>query len=1094
VPTHLIRWSIENRLLVVIATLILAGWGWLSAKEIPLDAIPDLSDVQVIIRSEFAGQSPQVVEEQVTYPITTTMLAVPGASAVRGYSFFGDSYVYVIFEDGTDLYWARSRVLEYLNQAAADLPAGVQPRLGPDATGVGWIYSYALVDRSGRHDLAQLRSIQDWFLKYELQTVPGVAEVATVGGMVRQYQVVVNPEKLRAFEIPLSRVTEAIRRANQEVGGSVIELGEAEYMIRTRGYLRSIEDIEAVPLAVTRDDIPILLRDVAHVQVGPEMRRVVADLDGEGEVAGGIVVMRYGENALDTIAAVKTRLEALKQGLPEGVEIIGTYDRSGLILRAVDNLADRLIEEFIVVALVCLLFLFHLRSAFVAIVTLPLGILAAFVVMRYQGINANIMSLGGIAIAIGAMVDAAVVMIENAHKHLERAGPGLSRAEHWAVIGRASEEVGPALFYSLLIITLSFLPMFTLEAQEGRLFAPLAYTKTYAMAAAAGLSVTLVPVLMGYLIRGRIPHESANPLSRFLIWVYRPLLDAVLAAPKATLAVALLAVSSLLLPVYGIGGVLEPLRWPLLLLRTVAPQTAAPAVGRIEHWQADLAEGWQRSFAGVPGLARLGRGLGSEFMPELFEGDLMYMPTTLPGLSIGKAQALLQQTDRLIKRLPEVERVFGKIGRADTATDPAPLTMIETVIQLKPRDAWRPGMTVDKLIEELDASVQFPGLTNAWIMPIKTRIDMLATGIKTPVGIKVAGPDLMQIEAIGRRIEGVLKGLPGTVSAYSERVAAGRYIEIIPKRQAAARLGLNIEDINQVVSAAVGGLNITETVEGRERYPVNVRFPREQRDDPTKLRELPLVTPSGAQIPLSQVADVRVVEGPPLLKSENARLNGWTFVDIRGMDLGSYVRQAQQAVIDKVDLPPGYSITWSGQYEYLLRAQQRLAQVVPLTLAIIFVLLYLSFRRIGEAVLVMLSLPFALVGGFWFIWLLGYELSVAVAVGFIALAGVAAEFGVVMLIYLDNALNRYRDENRLNSVDELKGAIVEGAVLRVRPKAMTVAVIIAGLLPIMLSADTGSELMQRIAAPMVGGMITAPLLSLFVVPAIYLLWKRRHLS
>ena len=1092
-PTHLIRWSIENRLLVVIATLILAGWGWLAVKEIPLDAIPDLSDVQVIIRSEFAGQSPQVVEEQVTYPITTTMLAVPGASAVRGYSFFGDSYVYVIFEDGTDLYWARSRVLEYLNQAAADLPAGVQPRLGPDATGVGWIYSYALVDRSGRHDLAQLRSIQDWFLKYELQTVPGVAEVATVGGMVRQYQVVVNPEKLRAFEIPLSRVTEAIRRANQEVGGSVIELGEAEYMIRTRGYLRSIEDIEAVPLAVTRDDIPILLRDVAHVQVGPEMRRVVADLDGEGEVAGGIVVMRYGENALETISAVKTRLEALKQGLPEGVEIVGTYDRSGLILRAVDNLADRLIEEFIVVALVCLLFLFHLRSAFVAIVTLPLGILAAFVVMRYQGINANIMSLGGIAIAIGAMVDAAVVMIENAHKHLERAGPGLSRAEHWAVIGRASEEVGPALFYSLLIITLSFLPMFTLEAQEGRLFAPLAYTKTYAMAAAAGLSVTLVPVLMGYLIRGRIPHESANPLSRFLIWVYRPLLDAVLAAPKATLAVALLAVSSLLLPVYGIGGVLEPLRWPLLLLRTVAPQTAGPAVGRIEHWQADLAEGWQRSFAGVPGLARLGRGLGSEFMPELFEGDLMYMPTTLPGLSIGKARALLQQTDRLIKRLPEVERVFGKIGRADTATDPAPLTMIETVIQLKPRDAWRPGMTVDKLIEELDASVQFPGLTNAWIMPIKTRIDMLATGIKTPVGVKVAGPDLMQIEAIGRRIEGVLKELPGTVSAYSERVAAGRYIEIIPKRQAAARLGLNIEDINQVVSAAVGGLNITETVEGRERYPVNVRFPREQRDDPTKLRELPLVTPSGAQIPLSQVADVRVVEGPPLLKSENARLNGWTFVDIRGMDLGSYVRQAQQAVIDKVDLPPGYSITWSGQYEYLLRAQQRLAQVVPLTLAIIFVLLYLSFRRIGEAVLVMLSLPFALVGGFWFIWLLGYELSVAVAVGFIALAGVAAEFGVVMLIYLDNALNRYRDENRLNSVDELKGAIVEGAVLRVRPKAMTVAVIIAGLLPIMLSAGTGSELMQRIAAPMVGGMITAPLLSLFVVPAIYLLWKRRHL-
>ena len=1093
-PSYLIRWSIENRLLVVIATLILAGWGWLAMKDIPLDAIPDLSDVQVIIRTDFAGQSPQVVEQQVTYPITTTMLAVPGAKAVRGYSFFGDSYVYVIFEDGTDLYWARSRVLEYLNQAAADLPAGVQPRLGPDATGVGWIYSYALVDRSGRHDLAQLRSIQDWFLKFELKTVPGVAEVATVGGMVRQYQVVVDPEKLRSFGIPLSRVTDAIRRANREVGGSVIELGEAEYMIRTRGYLGSIEDIEAVPLTVTAGDIPILLRDVAHIQVGPEMRRVVADLDGEGEVTGGIIVMRYGENALETIAAVKTRLDELEQGLPAGVEIVETYDRSALIKRAVDNLSDRLIEEFIVVALVSLLFLFHLRSAFVAIVTLPLGILAAFVIMRYQGINANIMSLGGIAIAIGAMVDAAVVMIENAHKHLERAGPGLSRQQRWDVITTASQEVGPALFYSLLIITLSFLPVFTLEAQEGRLFSPLAFTKTYAMAAAAGLSVTLVPVLMGYFIRGRIPPESANPLSRFLIWAYRPLLKQVLNAPRATLVVALLAVLSLLLPVYGVGGVLEPLRWPLLLLRSVAPETAGPVVNRIEHWQDGLTEGWKQRFSNVPVIARLGGGLGAEFMPELFEGDLMYMPTTLPGLSIGKAQALLQQTDRLISRLPEVERVFGKIGRADTATDPAPLTMIETLIQLKPMEQWRPGMTLEKLIEELDATVQFPGLTNAWIMPIKTRIDMLATGIKTPVGIKVAGPDLEQIERIGRDIERVLKDLPGTVSAYSERVGAGRYIEIIPKRQAAARLGLNIDDINQVVSAAVGGINITETVEGLERYPVNVRFPREQRDDIAKLRELPLVTPSGAQIPLSQVAEVKVVEGPPMLKSENARLNGWTFVDIRGVDLAGYVRQAQRAVSDRVELPPGYSISFSGQYEYLLRAQQRLAQVVPLTLAIIFTLLYLSFRRVGEAMLVMLSLPFALVGGFWFIWLLGYELSVAVAVGFIALAGVAAEFGVIMLIYLDNALERYREESRLDTEQDLKQAIEEGAVLRVRPKAMTVAVIIAGLLPIMLSQGTGSELMQRIAAPMVGGMITAPLLSLFVVPAIYLLWKRRELG
>jgi len=1093
-PARLIRWSIENRLLVVIATLIMAGWGWLAVKEIPLDAIPDLSDVQVIIRTDFAGQSPQVVEQQVTYPITTTMLAVPGASAVRGYSFFGDSYVYVIFEDGTDLYWARSRVLEYLNQAAADLPAGVQPRLGPDATGVGWIYSYALIDRSGRHDLAQLRSIQDWFLKYELQTVPGVAEVATVGGMVRQYQIVVDPEKLRAFGIPLARVTEAIRHANREVGGSVIELGEAEYMIRTRGYLTSIEDIEAVPLVVTENDIPILVRDVAHVQIGPEMRRVVADLDGEGEVTGGIVVMRYGENALQTIAAVKEHIEALKQGLPEGVEIIETYDRATLITRAVDNLSERLVEEFIVVALVSLLFLFHLRSAFVAIVTLPLGILAAFVIMRYQGVNANIMSLGGIAIAIGAMVDAAVVMIENAHKHLERAGPGLSREQHWAVIAKASGEVGPALFYSLLIITLSFLPVFTLEAQEGRLFSPLAFTKTYAMAAAAALSVTLVPVLMGYFIRGRIPRESANPLSRVLIWAYRPLLKRVLAAPRATLVVAVLAVLSLLLPVYGVGGLLEPIRWPLLLLRTVAPDAGGAAVNQVEQLQSRIGDGWHQAFDGVPGLERFGRGLGAEFMPELFEGDLMYMPTTLPGLSIGKAQELLQQTDRLIGQLPEVERVFGKIGRADTATDPAPLTMIETLIQLKPREEWRPGLTLPDLIDELDALVQFPGLTNAWIMPIKTRIDMLATGIKTPVGIKVAGPDLTEIEAIGRDIERVLQDLPGTLSAYSERVGAGRYIEIIPKRQAAARLGLNIDDINQVVSAAVGGINITETVEGLERYPVNVRFPREQRDDPVKLRELPLVTPAGAQIPLSQVAEVKIVEGPPLLKSENARLNGWTFVDIRGVDLATYVRQARQAINDDVDLPPGYSITFSGQYEYLLRAQERLGQVIPLTLTIIFTLLYLSFRRVGEAVVVMLSLPFALVGGFWLIWLLGYELSVAVAVGFIALAGVAAEFGVIMLIYLDNALERYREDDRLNTVADLKLAIEDGAVLRVRPKAMTVAVIIAGLLPIMLSHGTGSEVMQRIAAPMVGGMITAPLLSLFVVPAIYLLWKRRDLS
>ena len=773
-PAWLIRWSIENRLLVLIASVLIGGWGWLSVQQIALDAIPDLSDVQVIVRTSHPGQSPQVVEEQITYPITTTMLAVPGAQVVRGYSFFGDSYVYIIFEDGTDIYWARSRVLEYLNQAAADLPQGVQPRLGPDASGVGWVYSYALVDRSGRHDLSQLRSLQDWFLKYELQTVPGVAEVATVGGMVRQYQVVVNPEKLRGYEIPLARVIDEIRSANQEVGGSVIEQGEAEYMIRTRGYLQSLEDIESIPVKVSADGIPILLRDIAHIQVGPEMRRAVADLDGEGEVTGGIVVMRDKENALTTIAAVKQKLETLKQGLPDGVQIIETYDRSDLILRSVDNLQEKLIQEFIVVALVCLVFLFHLRSAAVAIVTLPLGVLVSFIIMKHQGINANIMSLGGIAIAIGTMVDAAIVMIENAHKHLERAGSELDNRQRWAVISAAAEEVGPALFYSLLIITLSFLPVFTLEGQEGRLFAPLAFTKTYAMAAAAGLAVTLVPVLMGYLIRGRIPRESANPLNRVLIWSYRPLLERVLAAPRFTLLLALLVVLSMAIPLYGAGGLLTPLKWPLQLTDTPA---AHQAIDRIETWQASL-----------------GNGLGSEFMPELFEGDIMYMPTTLPGLSIGKAQELLQQTDRLIRQVPEVQRVFGKIGRAETATDPAPLTMIETLIKLKPRSEWRPGTTPQTLIAELDATVNFPGLTNAWIMPIKTRIDMQATGIKTPVGVKVAGPDVVVIERIGRQIEKALLAVPGTASAYSERVAAGRYIEIIPRRLEAARLGINVDE------------------------------------------------------------------------------------------------------------------------------------------------------------------------------------------------------------------------------------------------------------------------------------------------------------
>ena len=1093
---NLIAWSVHNRFLVLLATLVIAGWGWVALHKTPLDAIPDLSDVQVIIKTSYPGQAPRVVEEQVTYPITTTMLSVPGAQVVRGYSFFGDSYVYVIFADGTDIYWARARVLEYLNQAAADLPDGVQPRLGPDATGVGWVYNYALVDRTGQHDLGELRSLQDWFLKYELQTVPGVSEVATVGGMVRQYQVVVDPEKLRAYGITLAKVSSAIRAANREVGGSVLELAEAEYMVRTRGYLRGLNDLEHIPITVTEMGTPVLLRDIARVQIGPEMRRVVADLDGEGEITGGIVVMRYGENALATIDRVKAKLEQLKQGLPAGVEIVETYDRSALIKRAVANLEDKLVEEFIVVAAVCLVFLFHLRSAFVAIVTLPLGILASFIVMQHQGINANIMSLGGIAIAIGAMVDAAIVMIENAHKHLERYrhahGHAPQGSEHWQVITHAAAEVGPALFFSLLIITLSFLPVFTLEAQEGRLFAPLAYTKTYAMAASAGLAVTLVPVLMGYFIRGRIPDERKNPLNVFLIWLYRPLLNAVMRLPKLTLLVALLAVLSLVIPVAGVSGFLAPLKWPFQIAESVTGETR-PEVARVEQMQATLTKDWKATFRDTPWLARFATGLGSEFMPELDEGDLMYMPTTLPGLSIGKAQELLQQTDRLIRKVPEVKQVFGKIGRADTATDPAPLTMIETVIQLKPRSEWRSGMTTQKIIEQLDATVSYPGVTNAWVMPIKTRIDMLATGIKTPVGIKVAGPDLAEIERIGRNIEKVVLDVPGTTSAYSERVAGGRYVDIVPDRIAAARYGLNIDDLNQVIAAAVGGINISQTVEGLERYPVNLRFPRERRDDIEKLRALPLVTPTGAQIPLAQVAEVQIVDGPPMLKSENGRLNGWTFVDIRDVDLGSYVAAAQQAVREQVTLPPGYSITWSGQYEYMLRAQARLEQVVPLTLVIIFVLLYLTFRHTGQAIMVMASLPFALVGGFWLIFLLDYHLSVAVGVGFIALAGVAAEFGVVMLVYLDNALRDYEQRGPLTP-QRLREAIMEGAVLRVRPKAMTVAVIVAGLLPIFLGTGTGSEVMSRIAAPMIGGMITAPLLSLFVIPVIYLLWKGRGLA
>ena len=1100
---NLIRWSIDNRVFVLVITLLLSGWGLLSIKQTPLDAIPDLSDVQIIVRTSFPGQSPQVVEDQVTYPITTTMLSVPGAQAVRGYSFFGDSYVYVVFKDGTDLYWARTRVLEYLNQAVDNLPDGVKPRIGPDATGVGWVYSYALVDKTGNHDLAQLRSLQDWFLKFELQTVPGVAEVATVGGMVKQYQVIANPEQLRAYGIPLKKLENAIKKSNAEVGGSVIELAEAEYMIHSRGYLTSVEDIERIPVLVRENGLPLLVRDLATVQVGPQMRRVVSDLDGEGEVTGGIIVMRYGENALTTIEAVKNKLAVLQNGLPKGVEIIETYDRSGLILRAVDNLSNKLIQEFIVVALVCLLFLFHMRSAFVAIVTLPLGILTAFIVMHWQGINANIMSLGGIAIAIGAMVDAAIVMIENAHKHMERwykdnSGKLPTTKEHWQLISTAACEVGPALFFSLLIITLSFLPVFTLEAQEGRLFSPLAFTKTYAMAAAAGLSVTLVPVLMGYFIRGRIPDEKTNPISSWLIKTYRPLLLNVLSQSRKTLIVTVIIMLTVIVPIGGISGLLSPLKWPVefigLFMQPIEDKSIrADYLDTITDWQSNIASSWQDTFKVVPLIARFGSGLGKEFMPQLYEGDLMYMPTTLPGLSIGKAQQLLQQTDRLIKSLPEVKQVFGKVGRADTATDPAPLTMIETIIQLKPKDEWREGMTLEKLIDELDRTVKFPGLTNAWLMPIKTRIDMLSTGIKTPVGIKVAGPDLKEIERIGRDIEKVLMKVRGTSSAYSERVTGGRYVEIMPDRDKAAFLGINMQEINDVVSAAVGGINVTSTVEGLERYPINLRFAREVRDDLEKLREIPVISPTGVEIPLGEVAEIKIVDGPPMLKSENARLNGWTFVDIRNVDLGSYVQSAQRIVNQQVKLPAGYSITWAGQYEYLLRANEKLIQVIPVTLMIIFLLLYLTFRRIEEVVLVMATVPFALVGGYWFVFLLGYHMSVATAVGFIALAGVAAEFGVIMLVYLDNAIKERINENQLNSEEDLIDTIMEGAVMRVRPKAMTVAVIIAGLIPIMLGQGTGSEVMQRIAAPMVGGMITAPLLSLFVIPTIYFLWKRKEL-
>ena len=1038
---NIIHWSIRNRFLVILLTFALVGWGIYSIKNTPLDALPDLSDVQVIIKTSFPGQAPQVVEDQVTYPLTTTMLSVPKATTVRGYSFFGDSFVYILFEDGTDLYWARSRVLEYLSQVQNQLPANAITALGPDATGVGWIYEYALVDHTGKHDLSQLRSIQDWFLKFELQTVDGVSEVATIGGMVKQYQVVVDPDKLRAYGIPLSKVRSAIQRGNQEVGGSVIEMAEAEYMVRATGYIQGIEDLEKIPLGMNANGTPILLEDIANIRLGPQMRRGIAELDGEGEVVGGVVIMRWGENALTTIEGVRDKLKELQDSLPDGVEIIPTYDRSSLIDRAIDTLMEKLVEEFIVVTLVCLVFLFHLRSALVVLISLPVGILVAFIVMYSQGVNANIMSLGGIAIAIGAMVDGAIVMIENAHKHME--GVEVTDANRWEIVGEAAAEVGPALFFSLIIITLSFLPVFTLEAQEGRMFSPLAFTKTFAMAGAAGLAITLVPVLMGYFIRGKIIAENKNPLNRLLIAGYKPVINWVLRTPKTVILVSTLAAGSMMWPLSG--------WWPM------------------------------------------DEGLGSEFMPELDEGDLLYMPSAFPAISIGKAQQLLQQTNKLIMTVPEVKSSFGKMGRAESATDPAPLTMIETTIQLKPRDQWREGMTTDKLKRELDALVKIPGMSNAWVMPIKNRIDMLATGIKTPVGVKVAGPDLAVIQEIGKDIERVLTPVRGTVSVFSERVVGGRYVLVDIDRTAASRYGLNIADVQEIVSTAVGGMQVTESIEGLERYPVNLRYPRDVRDSEIKLAELPIQTPMGAQIALGDVAKVSVVSGPGVIKSENARLNGWIYIDIQDRDLGSYVEEAKRVVAEQIDLPAGYSLNWSGQYEFMERAKKKLALVVPVTLAIIVVLLYLNFGRLAEVIIILGTLPLALVGGIWLLYLLDYDMSVAVGVGFIALAGVAVEIGVIMLVYLNQAYRHHEDkaflEKRKVDIAELRQAVIEGALLRVRPIMMTVAAIIAGLLPIMLGTGTGSEVMRRIAAPMVGGMISATVLTLLVIPAAFLVWR-----
>ncbi|WP_394497873.1 efflux RND transporter permease subunit [Shewanella sp. ENK2] len=1032
----IISTSIKQRAMVLLLTLVVALVGYQAMRTTPLDALPDLSDVQVIVKTSYPGQAPQLVEDQITYPLSTAMLAVPGAKTVRGFSMFGDSYVYIIFEDGTDIYWARSRVLEYLSQTQTQLPDNVTPTLGPDASGVGWVFQYALVDRKGQHDLAQLRSLQDWFLKLELQSVAGVSEVATIGGMEQSYQIIVDPHKLALYQIDLMTVKNALDNSNSSTGGSVIEMAEAEYMITSTGYRQTLADFNEIPLGIVSDSgIPVLMKDVAQLRTGPSARRGIAELDGEGEVVGGIVVMRYGENALSTINNVKQKLTEIENGLPDGVELVITYDRSQLILNSVDNLKNKVLEEMLVVGVICLIFLLHARSTLVAIISLPISILISFIAMNLIGVNANIMSLGGIAIAIGAVVDAAIVMVENTHKHLEHyrqqhQGQAPTGEAHWELVRKASIEVGPALFFSLLIITLSFIPVFALEAQEGRLFHPLAFTKTFAMAASALLAITLIPVLMGYFVRGKIPDEKKNPLSRLLIAMYEPLLRLVLRFPKFTILLAIIALGS-----------------------AVYPMTK----------------------------------MGSEFMPELEEGDLLYMPTTLPGVSAGKAAEILQQTDRLIKTVPEVKRVFGKVGRAMTATDPAPLTMLETTIMLAPRDTWREGMTLEGIIAELQQTVRIPGMTNAWVQPIKTRIDMLSTGVRTPVGIKISGANIDELQRIGTEIEAVVSSLPGTKSAFAQRTSGGRYIDIEPNLKNAARYGMTLKDIQDVVQMAIGGMQVGQSIQGQERYPINIRYPRELRDSIEKLTALPVLTKTGKYLPLGNLASITISDGAPMLASENGRIISWVFVDLDNISIGEYIETARAALDEQIQLPARYSYTFAGQYEYMQRVEAKMELVIPLMIAVIFMLLMMTFGSFTQASVIMLSLPFSLVGSAWLLYLLDFNFSVAVSVGMIALAGVAAEFGVVMQVYLNNSIKDRKSQGQYQQRSDLTEALIHGAVMRIRPKAMTVATIFFGLLPIMWGSGTGNEVMQKIAAPMVGGMVTAPLLSLFVIPAIYLL-------